>query len=122
MSKWNEYENIKLPKIVNLKINTEDLDEDTLNALKCLYTRERAALPFELPRIMTWPAKERANGERAAIVLKSGFLNLMGNSISKEPRRAGATKKKSSTRKQRKLQESDGFPSSGEDSKPRFSL
>lgn len=113
--KTNQFEEIELPKFVNVKINTDDIDEDTKKALKCLYTREREALPFELPRIMTWPSKERANGERAAIVLKSGFLSLMQNPTSTA--RVGASSS-SKTQSQNTVKDEN----SDKNSQPRISF
>ncbi|RYZ90173.1 MAG: hypothetical protein EOP04_04725 [Proteobacteria bacterium] len=74
----------ELPKIVTIKIDTTSLDEDTLEALRAIYIRDKARLPFKLPRLMSWPSKERANGERAMILLKNGYLELVEKSISNE--------------------------------------
>ena len=76
----------ELPKIVTIKIDTTSLDEDTLEALKTIYIRDKASLPFKLPRLMSWPSKERANGERAMILLKNGYLELVEKSNSSENR------------------------------------
>lgn len=74
----------ELPKIVTIKIDTASLDEDSLEALRTIYVRDKTKLPFRLPRLMSWPSKERANGERAMILLKNGYLELVEKSSSSD--------------------------------------
>jgi hypothetical protein len=96
----SDQENIELPKVVSIKIDTTTLDDDEIAALKAIYIRDRSKLPFSLPRIMSWPSKERANDKRALVLLKSGYLDLVEKSEKEkkvdqaaEPNRVGAEAK-----------------------------
>lgn len=94
---------IQLPSKITIKIDTANCDSELLEALKCLYIRDKKDLPFKLPRLVTWPSKERALGERAAVLIKNGYFDLIEsfskNSEIDENIRKGATTKEPKTSK-----------------------
>ena len=77
-------DDVKLPRYVQLKIDTEEIDEETKEMLKCFYVTDKKKLPFKLNRLIPWPSKERAITDRALIFLKTGYWTLIDESESME--------------------------------------
>lgn len=73
----NSYE---LPETLTIKIRTKGLDQDLLDALRCLFVNDRDELPFDLARYMLWPNHQRAVAVRAQILLRNGYLDLVEKS------------------------------------------
>lgn len=95
----NSYE---LPETLTIKIRTKGLDQDLLDALRCLLVNDREELPFELARYMLWPNHQRAIAARAQILLRNGYLDLVEKSRQPDD---GDEKTE-----QPPLELSDGFP------------
>lgn len=76
----------ELPATVTIKISTKGLDQDLLDALRCLLVGNKDELPFDLARYVAWPSHQRAITARAQIFLRNGFLDLVEKSVDDVPR------------------------------------
>ena len=90
----------ELPETLTIKIRTKGLDQDLLDALRCLLVNNRDELPFDLARYMLWPNHQRAVAARAQILLRNGYLDLVEKSCQSDDE---ATSRPP-------LELSDGFP------------
>ena len=63
----------ELPATVTIKIHTRGLDQDLLDAIRCLLVGNKDELPFDLARYVAWPSHQRAITARAQIFLRNGF-------------------------------------------------
>ena len=93
----------ELPATVTIKISTKGLDQDLLDALRCLLVGNKDELPFDLARYVAWPSHQRAITARAQIFLRNGFLDLVEKSSNDDVPRRGATRASSQI-------DRDGFP------------
>ena len=57
----------ELPATVTIKIHTRGLDQDLLDAIRCLLVSNKDELPFDLARYVAWPSHQRAITARAQI-------------------------------------------------------
>lgn len=93
----------ELPEVLTIKIRTKGLDQDLLDALRCLLVNDRDELPFDLARYMLWPNHQRAMAARAQILLRNGYLDLVEKSFKPDD--------DDEVVKGSPLELSDGFPS-----------
>ena len=93
----------ELPATVTIKIHTRGLDQDLLDAIRCLLVGNKDELPFDLARYVAWPSHQRAITARAQIFLRNGFLDLVEKSV-EDTQRSGATRAPLKV-------DRDGFPS-----------
>lgn len=80
-------EMVEVPETITVKFETKKTEKDFLDILKCLYIEDRNELPFKLPRLVSWPRGKKAVSERAALLLKNGYYDL----IEKRTKSSGAS-------------------------------
>lgn len=102
-------DSIELPDTITVKFETKKTESEFLNILKCLYIEDKQDLPFRLPRLVSWPRGKKAVSDRAAILLKNGFFDLIEKQVKTTYSNKSAEKEDSLIKEKEELVDDDGF-------------